>query len=160
RWRARRCSISGQRRAGTWSRSQRQQVLVEWGLRFVILVGPEHVAEYIAGMVEHDVEDYVDAPGMSLVHYRPQLVIRSLWVASGSYRVRGKARLGVQEILDAVTVVCLRVILAILEARGQPDCSRAELVDVVELLTDAFECAALKLLKWPVEGDWRVALRR
>jgi hypothetical protein len=55
------------------------------------------VAEHITGVIEHDVEDYVQTLGVRLIYQRAQLFLLLA-------RRRSESRLGLEKILNAVTM--------------------------------------------------------
>jgi hypothetical protein len=96
------------------------------------------VREDVAGVVQHDVEDDVDATRMSLVHQRVQVPV-------GRRRgVGSEARLDGQEVLDAVAVVRVVIPLAVLLHRREPKGADPELLEVVEARAHPVERASLE----------------
>jgi hypothetical protein len=88
-------------------------------------------------VVRDDVEEDVDAERVRLVDERRQLLVRA------------EVRVDLREVRDPVAVVAGRRVLPLAldgtvdEGRGQPDGRRAEAGDVVELLAQAGDVAAL-----------------
>ena len=118
----------------------------------------EGILEHVAGMVQHDVEDHVHAAVVRRVHQRPQFSLDERRVLSRFLRVRRQARVDGDEVLDAVAVVA-RLELAILHHRRQPQRARAQLLQIIQLLPDAVQRAALERAVAAVPREARRARR-
>lgn len=108
------------------------------------------ICEDIRGVIEHDIEDDVEAVGVGRVDKRPQLLRR----AGGVGR---EARLDREEILDTVAVIGARVRraierLAVLQHGREPERADAESLEIPQLLLDAREGT-------PPEGVARAIVR-
>src|SRR6266567_5848572 len=93
-------------------------------------------------MVEHDIENDVDALRVRVVHEKAQLLT---WVLA----VGHKAGIDFEKILDPVAVIGSLVglpleELAILQHRREPYCAHTQRLQIVELLAHALDGAALK----------------
>lgn len=112
----------------------------EWRLGAVPLV-----FEDVARVIDDDIEDDVEAARMRFIHELAQ-------VSCGA-----KARIDLQQILEAVAVIRALQRHRVLEHRGNPQRSRAEGFDVSETVADAPQGSPLKAAEFRVErqvGGW------
>ena len=105
-------------------------------------LGAGRIGEDIASVVEHDIENHVDALGVRIVHEAAQLLSRALAVGR-------KAGIDFQKILDPVAVIGSLVgipieELAILQHGREPYCTDTQRFQIVELLAHALDGATLE----------------
>lgn len=127
---------------------------LKWRIRRVG-VGTENVTEYVSGMIQDDVEDGIHPTSVDLIYQGPQFVVGELRIVAGGCGIGSEARLGVEEVLNAVAVEGAGFVLAILENGSKPERADAEISQITEFLANAFKSAALELAEGLVEGDWR-----
>ena len=85
------------------------------------------------GMVEHDIEDDLDAGPMQRLHHVAELVERAQTILARAVRhMRGEERHG--RVPPVVDVAARRILLVELEHRQQLHCRHAELLEVADLL--------------------------
>src|SRR5579871_2457456 len=96
-----------------------------------------HVGEGVACVIQHDVEDHEQILLVGSVDERAEFVVG----CGGSV---GESGLRANEVVDAVSVIGIRIELKILEHRAEPDRSCTELLDVLKLLLNARKLSALE----------------
>jgi hypothetical protein len=91
-------------------------------------------------MIEHDIQNNVDATGMGFVDQLLEFLFGSCQLPVG-----GKSRVEVEEVLDGVAVVVVLPIRrqGVLQDRGKPDGTHSQVLQIGELALHSFEAAAL-----------------
>jgi len=103
-------------------------------------------------VVQDNIENNEQVLLMGGIHERAEFV-----VCCGG--IVGEARLGADEVVDAIAVICVWVELKILEHRAEPDRSGSELLDVGDLLLHAGEFSTLESEEVGIV-EWLVRRRR
>src|SRR5215471_17200131 len=98
------------------------------------------IRERIARVVENDVEYYEQVQMMRRIHQLPQFVV-------GEQRILRESRFRGDEVVNAITVVGIRIKLKVLQNRAEPNGARSQLLDVRKLVLDARELSTLKSRK-------------
>jgi hypothetical protein len=122
------------------------------GVRMV--AGVACIGEDIADMVQHDVENDIQALPMCGIDEGAQFVVRG-------GRIVGEPGFGMEKVMDAVPVIGLTCDRQVLQHRAEPDRAGAEHLDVGKLRTHAAELAALvaievriveRRMRWGLRG--------
>lgn len=112
-----------------------------------LLLADNDIFKNVAGMVQHNVEDDLDAQPVGFIDPAAQFALSQLGLGA-------EARLHSQEILDAVSVRRVVIELTVLPHGRQPQRSDAEVLQIAKLLPDPVEGPALKFteldVKWCV----------
>src|SRR6266516_937087 len=103
----------------------------------ILFVQIADISEAIAGVVQDDIEDDVQAGLMSSINQITKFIV-------GPFGVIGKPRLGAKKIVDAVAVVSALLRLEILKHRTEPDGAGAQTFYIGELSRDARELTSLE----------------
>ena len=115
------------------------------------------VGKCVARVVQHNVEDNEQILLVGCIYKGAEFVV------SGG-RIVGEARLGGDEVVDTVAVICVWIEGKVLEHRTQPDRPGSELLDVGKLLLHAREFSALeseevRVIEWLVCGRRRETVK-
>ena len=100
--------------------------------------GIADIGEDVAGMVQDDVENDVEAEIVGGVNQGAKFVV-------GIVGIAGEAGIDVEKIVNAIAVIRAALKRNILENRTQPDGACAELLDIGKLILNAGQIAALKI---------------